>query len=230
VKENFAFLANESTAHLHADLIVGLPGETLESFATGFDAVVELGPHEVQVGILKRLKGTPIIRHDAEFEMAYQDEPPFNILQTKTMSFETIQALTRFAKFWELYANRGNFKNTMNQIKTVSRQREPESLFREFFEFSEYLSRRHPQNYGVALLSLVESAWLYLTEVRKADVEKIRDALVMDYTGYVKRDIPVFLRRENERARTREISENLLAGHGKRQERHRLNSEIEARV
>ena len=43
--------------HLHADLIVGLPGETLESFAAGFDRLVALGPQEIQVGILKRLRG-----------------------------------------------------------------------------------------------------------------------------------------------------------------------------
>ena len=116
VRENFAYLATTGV-HLHADLIVGLPGETLATFAAGFDAVESLGAHEIQVGILKRLKGTPIIRHDKEWELVYQEHPPFQILKTKTMDFKTIQDLVRFAKFWDLFANSGNFPKTLALIK-----------------------------------------------------------------------------------------------------------------
>jgi radical SAM superfamily enzyme YgiQ (UPF0313 family) len=35
LEDNFRFLRNETGVHIHADLIVGLPGETLESFAAG---------------------------------------------------------------------------------------------------------------------------------------------------------------------------------------------------
>ncbi|MFY8058861.1 MAG: B12-binding domain-containing radical SAM protein, partial [Planctomycetaceae bacterium] len=61
---NLRWLRENTTVHLHADLIAGLPGETLASFATGFDQLWRLGPHEIQVGLLKRLRGTPILRHD----------------------------------------------------------------------------------------------------------------------------------------------------------------------
>ena len=57
--------------HIHADLIAGLPGETVESFAAGFDRLIALGPQEIQVGMLKRLRGTPIVQHDAEWQMVY---------------------------------------------------------------------------------------------------------------------------------------------------------------
>jgi len=66
LEENFHFLRGKTGVHIHADLIVGLPGETVESFAAGFDRLVALGPQEIQVGILKRLRGTPIVRHDAD--------------------------------------------------------------------------------------------------------------------------------------------------------------------
>ena len=65
--DNLTFLREETGVHVHADLIVGLPGETIESFGHGFDRLVALKPQEIQVGILKRLRGTPIVRHDAEF-------------------------------------------------------------------------------------------------------------------------------------------------------------------
>ena len=38
------FSAQHTGVHVHADLIVGLPGETVESFGTGFDRLVALRP------------------------------------------------------------------------------------------------------------------------------------------------------------------------------------------
>ena len=57
--DNFRFLRHHTRVHIHADLIVGLPGETMASFGAGFDQLIALGPQEIQVGILKRLRGTP---------------------------------------------------------------------------------------------------------------------------------------------------------------------------
>ncbi|MGO8837496.1 MAG: B12-binding domain-containing radical SAM protein, partial [Limisphaerales bacterium] len=80
LEDNFHFLRHNTGIHIHADLIVGLPGETLESFAAGFDRLIALGPQEIQVGILKRLRGTPIVRHDADWQMIYHPHPPYEIL------------------------------------------------------------------------------------------------------------------------------------------------------
>jgi hypothetical protein len=84
----------------------------LESFAAGFDRLVALGPQEIQVGIFKRLRGTPIVRHDREWGMIYSPHAPYEVLQTKTMDFETIQRMRRFARYWDLMANSGNFLRT----------------------------------------------------------------------------------------------------------------------
>jgi radical SAM superfamily enzyme YgiQ (UPF0313 family) len=76
LEENFRYLRQYTGVHIHADLIAGLPGETVESFAAGFDRLVNLGPQEIQVGILKRLRGTPIVRHDSEWQMVYNPHRP----------------------------------------------------------------------------------------------------------------------------------------------------------
>ena len=47
LEENFAFLRKETGVHIHADLIVGLPGESLDSFGAGFDRLVKLGLPEI---------------------------------------------------------------------------------------------------------------------------------------------------------------------------------------
>jgi radical SAM superfamily enzyme YgiQ (UPF0313 family) len=70
-EENLRWLREETGVHVHADLIVGLPGEDMASFAAGFDRLVALGPQEIQVGLLKRLRGTPIVRHDRDWGMVY---------------------------------------------------------------------------------------------------------------------------------------------------------------
>jgi radical SAM superfamily enzyme YgiQ (UPF0313 family) len=112
LEDNFRFLRSRTGVHLHADLIAGLPGETLESFATGFDRLIALGPQEIQVGILKRLRGTPIVRHDAEWQMIYNPHPPYEILQNRLIDFATMQRLRRFARYWDLVGNSGNFVET----------------------------------------------------------------------------------------------------------------------
>ena len=48
--DNFRFLRRETGVHIHADLIVGLPGETLESFAAGFDRLISLARRKSRWG------------------------------------------------------------------------------------------------------------------------------------------------------------------------------------
>jgi len=116
LEDNLRFLRSQTGVHIHADLIAGLPGETLESFAAGFDRLIALGPHEVQVGMLKRLRGTPIVRHDAEWGMVYNPHPPYELLQNRLIDFATMQKLRRFARYWDLVGNSGNFVETVPLI------------------------------------------------------------------------------------------------------------------
>ncbi len=110
--ENLTWLRSRTGVHVHADLIVGLPGEGLASFAAGFDRLVGLGPQEIQVGILKRLRGTPIMRHDTEHALRYSPQPPYELLSNRELDFPTMQRLRRFARYWDLVANSGNFRTT----------------------------------------------------------------------------------------------------------------------
>jgi hypothetical protein len=59
--------------------------------------------------LLKRLPGTPIVRHDKEWGMVYSPAAPFEILQTKLIDFPMMQRLRRFSRYWDLVANSGNF-------------------------------------------------------------------------------------------------------------------------
>ncbi len=187
VKDNFNYLKNETHVHTHADLIVGLPGETVDSFAAGFNQLFAMGPDEVQVGILKRLKGTPIIRHDLNYAMIYDSRPPFQILQNKDIAFATMNKMIRFAKYWDLIANSGRFPHLMKFLSS----RFSESMFDVFWKVSEQLTLKHGQGHSISLLNLSISLKNVLIENFKVEVELAKEVIRNDYCySQKKRDIP----------------------------------------
>jgi len=115
-KENLMWLKDNTTAHIHADLIFGLPGETFESFRDSFNQLYVCRPHEIQLGILKRLKGSPIIRHTGAFDLRFNPLPPFNILSTDRVDFATMQLVNRFARYWDMIGNSGRFKHVLPHL------------------------------------------------------------------------------------------------------------------
>ena len=173
--DNLRWLVNESRAHVHADLIFGLPGETLASFADGFDQLHALAPHEIQFGILKRLRGTPITRHTAEFAMVYDPQTPYTILQNSTVDFATLQRVNRFARYWDLIASSGRFASALKLLL------EPGSAFGNFMAFSDWLWQTTGKTHEFAHEKLVDLLHDYLTEHRALAVTAVRSALLADY-------------------------------------------------
>ena len=208
LEDNFRFLRSETGVHIHADLIVGLPGETLESFAAGFDRLLALGPQEIQVGILKRLRGTPIVRHDAEWQMIYNPHPPYEILQNKLVDFATMQRLRRFARYWDLIGNSGNFVESTPLIWDVAQvsdlcknkgnftdQRSvPPSPFAAFLRFSDWLHGRTGRTDSIALVRLMELLFEFLTGELKLDAKPVAETFWRDYQHGGRHDKPGFLK------------------------------------
>ena len=110
-KQNVGWLRSDTKAHTRRP-DHWTAGESIESFAAGFDQLVALAPHEIQVGILKRLRGTPIQRHSSDYRMRYNPSPPYNILSNDLIDFTTMQRLNRFARYWDLIRNSGRFRDT----------------------------------------------------------------------------------------------------------------------
>ncbi|MCX7978750.1 MAG: DUF4080 domain-containing protein, partial [Bdellovibrionaceae bacterium] len=175
--ENLAWLRKNTHVHTHADLIVGLPGETIESFAYGFDQLNQLGPNEIQVGILKRLKGTPIVRHDREYEVVWNPHPPFNIISNRDMDALTIRRLTAFAKIWDLFANSGHFKNTIQKWK----QNCQGSWFFEFLSFVDFFVGVHSQLHGIHLNDQAEALYRWLVEKRGWNPQDTANLIAQDW-------------------------------------------------
>lgn len=176
LEDNFRFLREETGAHLHADLIAGLPGEGMESFGRGFDRLLQLGPQEIQVGILKRLRGAPIARHGEEYRMIYAPNPPYEILSTRDIDFSDMQRLRRFARYWDLVANSGNFRDSLPLL-----WRDGASPFAKFLRFSDWLYAALDRTHLIALHVVAQSLFDFLTREDGLDPETAAAALEADW-------------------------------------------------
>lgn len=193
VEDNFQYLKAHTGVYTHADLIVGLPGENLQSFAQGFDYLLKLEPNEIQVGILKRLRGTPIIRHDQVYEMIYQPTTPYQVLSTKDLSFQDLQRMNRFAKFWDTIANSNYFPNFLITLKKITKER---SFFYEFLKLSDQLSQVYSEAHSIALEPLGRFLFEYtISELKLTKIEAV-EIFTKDFSRHNKfsKTLPAFLK------------------------------------
>lgn len=187
---NFRFLRASTGVHLHADLIAGLPGEDLESFATGFDRLVQLDPHEIQVGMLKRLRGTPLIRHEENYQLIYSPYAPYEILCTRDIDFATMHRLRRFARYWDLIGNSGHFVESRRLIWQNA------SPFWTFLELADELFARTGRTHGIALTTLYAEVFHFLVqrcEESNSGAQIAAEAIWRDYLRQGREDRPAFL-------------------------------------
>jgi hypothetical protein len=108
--ETLRVLTRETGATVHADLIFGLPGEDEHAFARGFNTLVTVcDPPEVQVNWLKGLPGTRFAREAQRIGLAFNPEPPYELLRSDAMDFATLSRIQRFgALLGSWYNNRGH--------------------------------------------------------------------------------------------------------------------------
>jgi radical SAM superfamily enzyme YgiQ (UPF0313 family) len=174
--DNLRWLRAETHAHLHVDLIAGLPGEDVATFAAGFDRLVALAPHEIQFGILKRLRGAPIARHTQAHALRFNPEPPYNILATDVIDFATMQRLSRFARYWDLIANSGRYGRSLPRLLGAT-------PFARFLAFSDWLYATTGQTHAIAHERMVHLLHQHLCEVLREPAEAVGAELAADYHG-----------------------------------------------
>ena len=188
IKENLAFLENETNAHMHVDLIVGLPGETLEGFGKNLNELSALVESEIQIGILKKLSGTTMNRHDREYGMIYSNKPPYDVLQTNAVTFKEIQKMKRFARFWDLTYNSGNFSHSITLIWENS------TVYEGFFAFSEWIYIQTASTWKISLERLAKLMFEYLTIEQKINTKRVSELMISDVMKVKGRKLPPFLK------------------------------------
>jgi anaerobic magnesium-protoporphyrin IX monomethyl ester cyclase len=166
-------LREADRVHLHADLIWGLPGETLDMIRESFERALALRPHQLQLGFLKFLPGAPIRRLIAEEDYVFQDRPPYELLSHRLLSAGQLVGLKRLEEVFDAFYNSGRFTFTLDRLL--------ESM--TGWELFERLSA-HYQERGLLLQShSLESRIGYLWECFRSAIPEaeLRDLLRLDY-------------------------------------------------
>ncbi|MCK5895177.1 MAG: DUF4080 domain-containing protein [Cocleimonas sp.] len=187
--DNLRWLRQHTGAHLHADLIFGLPQDTLDNFANSFDLLVSLNPQEIQLGILKRLRGAPINRHNAIYQLCYNPLPPYNILSTRDISFADMQRVSRFARYWDLIANSGRFLNTLPLLLA-------ETPFKRFLQLSDALYAESGSTWKIALKRLFNLLYSITIKTITVDHVLLKSALIKDYQRSGQKGLPTFMQQQ----------------------------------
>ena len=139
------------------------------------------------MGILKKLSGTTLDRHDKIYGMVYNDAPPYDILKNDLISFDLMQDMKRFARFWDIIYNSGNFQKTTALLFSDGK------VYENFYDFSKWLYKRSESTYKISLDRIAQFLYEYLSN--SYDKELIANAILQDVMSVEGRSFPAFLKK-----------------------------------
>lgn len=143
---------------------------------------------EIQIGILKKLSGTTINRHDKIYGMVYSSKPPYDILQNDLISYEMMQKMKRFARFWDLIYNSGNFKKSATCLFADGK------VYDGFFAFSQWIYGQTQSTWQISLDRLAKLLFDYIVNVLHVNKDWLKTIMIEDLLVVETRKLPKFLR------------------------------------
>jgi hypothetical protein len=136
--------------------------------------------------------------------MIYDANPPYEILQNRLIDFGAMHRLRRFARYWDMVGNSGNFVETTPLIwssdpgsqtgQLAAAKRASGSPFHQFLRWSEWLHGKTRRTDSIALARLMQLLFEFLTQERGLDAKTVACSLWNDYRRGGRRDKPVFLK------------------------------------
>jgi len=179
-------LAALGTIFVHADLILGLPYETRESYLAGFAKLFATGAHYIQMGLLKVLPNTPFAARAEEYGFVYSRRPPYGILATRWLDGSTLAELYWFGECVEKFHNNHFFPSLWHYLRTID---EDAAAF--FLGLTAIFQRRGGFQRAATqeFLAEVLAAFIAL----RLDAELLFDLLRYDWLRSGQRRLPEFL-------------------------------------
>ena len=109
-------LRSNGNVHIHLDLIAGLPFEDYHRFASSFNDVYKLRPHQLQLGFLKVLRGSRMEREKELFGIVCQNNAPYEAFSTNWIEFDKMNRLRQVAQAVDIYHNSSRFGATVDYL------------------------------------------------------------------------------------------------------------------
>lgn len=176
LKKNVASVHTFQNTHQHLDLIAGLPQEDYVSFQKSFNEVYKMQPDQLQLGFLKVLAGTQIWEHTKEYEIVYQDMPPYEVLYTKWISYEEILILKGVEQMVEVYYNSLQFVYSVAYL--VPYFKTPFSFYQklaDYYERNTVFEAKHSRMERFLLLLHFAQGYL-----REEELIQLKEKMVYD--------------------------------------------------
>ena len=120
--------------------------------------------------------------------MVYDPNPPYEILQNRLIDFATMHRLRRFARYWDLVGNSGNFVESTRLLWANEA-----SPFKAFLQWSDWLHAHVGRTDSIALLRLMRLLFEFLITERKLNPQLVAASLWRDYRRGGRHDKPGFL-------------------------------------
>ncbi|WP_346664404.1 B12-binding domain-containing radical SAM protein [uncultured Merdimonas sp.] len=176
VKEVVSRIRKKRNVHQHLDLIAGLPFEDLDSFRRSFDQVYEMRPDQLQLGFLKVLKGSYMEEMQKSYGLVCQSRPPYEVLETRWLSYKDVLLLKGVEEMVEVYYNSGQFAHTLRRLEHFY-----DSPFRMFESLWEYYQGRDLQKIRHRREARYEILLAWAKEGFPEEEKEIRELLICDY-------------------------------------------------
>jgi len=136
------------------------------------------------------LRGAPIDRHSKDWNMVYSPHAPYEILQTSLIPFEEMQRINRFARYWNLTVNNGQFIHTAPLI-----WKDADSPFAAFMQWSDWLYAKTNTTGNLHMLRLAKLLLEFKTTEKGLDENTVGESLWKDYQRGNRTDVPGFLKK-----------------------------------
>lgn len=113
VIDGLKFLCSLPSIEVHSDLIAGLPHYTLPMIYDDVRVLVAIGCDEVQLELLKLLPGTVMRLDDT---IRYSPLPPYEVMETDSISFAELQEARRLSRMIDAYYNCDVWRKSIREL------------------------------------------------------------------------------------------------------------------
>ncbi len=175
VKQVVQAVKEPGNIHQHLDLIAGLPYEDEVAFAHSFDTIYALKPEQLQLGFLKVLKGSYMYDHASEYELLYMTRPPYEVLQTKWLSYEAILQIKLVEEMLEVYYNSGQYGKSITLLEECFT-----SAFTMFYELGRFYEENDLLGCSHTRIRRLEIFLEFAGQVDSNYLEAYREAAIYD--------------------------------------------------
>ena len=126
--DGLKYLCTLKNLQTHADLIAGLPEYDLEMLCKDIASLISMGVDELQIESLKVLPGTRMRRKAESMDLIYSPLPPYETLQTPSMSADDLLKAMQISRMVDLYYNCTSWQKVIRGLSSVD-------FIREFTDF-----------------------------------------------------------------------------------------------